>query len=465
MLQTVGPLLMSEDKYEAGCSIGDVGCMIEEQIVRWCIDLMNFVIDALDWALKIGAFQTQDSDGKPTADWLNAIGMTEVWIGIAGVFGVMLVTIIAVTFGIVKRDRETITRALFGCALSVPLTLVSIWFIGQLVGVIELVPREILENSLGEVDMKTAVREFLIPGMNHSNAQNMQEVGEGMLAQVNRTFNPLIIWMVLGVFLLAVFFIIVINVIRNLMLQVAIATAPIAFMMLPTGVGKPMIVTWAKTVAAILLIKPIMVTWICLMLTGMLQSNGSIYGFEGFKYIFGMLLVVLVPFMVFGMFSFIGLDFDGGSREAMHSIQNFGRRVTGGGGVGRVVQPPPRTPPAPRAGTVVGASASAAGVAGRSATSGPQRASGGQSQAAGGGSSASSGGRRDAGPASSAQPAAPPRASASGSTNATPPPPPPNEPRAGERSAPPPPPPATRRERRDQEQSAPPRRNDPPTDR
>lgn len=463
MLQTVGPLLMSEDKYEAGCSLGDVGCMIEEQIVRWCIDLMNFVIDALDWALKIGAFQTQDSEGKATTDWLNAIGMTEVWIGIAGVFGVMLVTIIAVTFGIVKRDRETITRALFGCALSVPLTLVSIWFVGQLVGVIELVPREILESSLGEVDMKTAVREFLIPGMNHSNAQNMQEVGEGMLAQVNRTFNPLIIWMVLGVFLLAVFFIIVINVIRNLMLQVAIATAPIAFMMLPTGYGKPMIVTWAKTIAAILLIKPIMVTWICLMLTGMLQSNGSIYGFEGFKYIFGMLLVVLVPFMVFGMFSFIGLDFDGGSREAMHSIQNLGRRVTGGSGVGRVVQPPPRTPPAPRAGTVAAAAVPAAGVAGRVATSGPQRASGGQPQAAGGGSSASSGGRRDTGPAGSTQPATPPRPSAAGSTNATPPPP--NEPRAGERPAPPPPPPVTRRERRDQEQSAPPRRNDSPTDR
>ena len=78
------PVVMSEDKYEAGCGVGDVGCMIEEQIVRWSIDLMNFVIDALDWALKIGSFNATDGDGNSTNDWLNAIGMTEVWIGIAG---------------------------------------------------------------------------------------------------------------------------------------------------------------------------------------------------------------------------------------------------------------------------------------------------------------------------------------------------------------------------------------------
>lgn len=350
MIHVIPPVVMSEDKYEAGCGVGDVGCMIEEQIVRWSIDLMNFVIDALDWALKIGSFNATDGDGNATNDWLNAIGMTEVWIGIAGVFGVLLVTMITVTVGIVKHERDTVMRALIGCALSVPATIASIWFVAQLLSVVELIPREILDNTLGEVDMKTAVREFLIPGMNHSTAENMQEVGEGMLAQTNRVFNPMIIWLVLGVFLTAVLLIIVINVIRNLMLQVAIGTAPIAFMMLPSGMGKNMIATWAKTVAAILLIKPIMVTWVCLMLTGMLESNGSIYGFEGFKYIFGMLLVVLVPFMVFGMFEFIGLDFDGGGREAHRTFQDVGRRFTGsrfGRGmgvgaetVGRGVTPP-----------------------------------------------------------------------------------------------------------------------------
>ncbi|WP_282826714.1 hypothetical protein [Gulosibacter sediminis] len=331
-----GVLLAADDKYEAGCGLGDVGCIMDEAIVRFFMDMMQWIIDVLTWALDLGSV-TSDS-----SYWDNAVTISAFWLGITSAAGVILVGIIAVTKGAVKQRREEIMRGVLGVAFSVPACLVSIWIVGTGLDIVDTTTKPILELALGGEDMSVALFNFLVPVSGdevqawQAGELNAQEQGEAYADAMAAQAAPSLFLIILVLVLLAALVVIAINIIRNIMLQILIAAAPLAFVMLPVGVGKEIILSWAKLTAMILLMKPLMVMYVAMMLGGLLRSGAGFWEMEGLPYAIGLVMVIIVPFAVFAMFNFFGLDNDAGGRETLGAGGRLGGRgmniVRGGGG-------------------------------------------------------------------------------------------------------------------------------------
>lgn len=332
------------DEYQAGCGAGDFGCMFNESMIRMVVGFLRWTIDVLVWALNIGSISATEDDGSATGDWTNAISMSEVWFGLVGFIGVVIVGGIAITKGIMSRKREDVLRAVLGTALAMPVCVAAIWFVGMVLNGVEAIPQWILDVTFDDATLEEAVVRFIYPSVSADQLATMTpaEQGEELVKQLEaQTLGPVVALLFAVVLLLACLVIIGINVIRNITLQVAIAVAPVAFMLLPTGIGREVITNWFKITAMVILMKPIMVTYVGLMITGFTSAGASIFSDGGSMYLIGLLLVVVVPFMVMSMFNFLGADTDGGGREVAQRVgQNLPRprNPFRGGGRGNTSQ-------------------------------------------------------------------------------------------------------------------------------
>lgn len=330
--------------YQADCGFGDVTCAINEFLVNTAVGFMNWLVDALTWAVGMGSITTD------SPYWTNSINMSSFWLGIASFTGVVIMAAIGIVKGVLTGKREIVIRAVLGIAFAVPSTLISIWIVGTLLDATDALPGLIFEAAFGE-NMGAGLVGFLFPCGGDCDLSDGQQIGElvAMAMITGGGGGPALFIGLMLLMVLAVLVIIGINIVRNVLLQMLIAAAPLAFMMMPLGIGREIITSWAKMTAMVMLMKPMMTMYVGMMLGGMVNSGVTIWSVEGIPYVIGLALVVVVPFMVLGMFNFFGVDTDAGGREAqraagtamsfagrgLRGIRGGGAAAAAGGGGGR----------------------------------------------------------------------------------------------------------------------------------
>lgn len=346
----------NKKEYEAGCGLFDLGCRVNEFFVRIMIRILRWVADVLGWAMDVGSLTTTDPTAcRPSIGWGNSMQMFTFWLGVAGVAIVVLVGMIGIVQGMVLQKRDIIMRAVLGVAFAVPASLLSMWFIGLVLDFVDSgLSGEIVKGALGEKDMAQAALTIFTPSCDSAN-KTAADVGKCLVDAMGGgsyklgTFMLFIMLVIVGVL-----FVIVINAIRGLMLQVLLAVSPLAFAMMPLGFGREVISAWGKMVAAFIVMKPLLVTYMSMMMSGVIRSGFTFFDANAIVYMLGLVFVILVPFMVMQLFAFLGLQFDHG-REA-HSLAGRGAQA----GLGRFIN---TRAAAGGAGVAAGAAAGLGGAA------------------------------------------------------------------------------------------------------
>lgn len=270
------------------CGFGDLLCVGLED---YAVGMLTWGTESVDWAMAATAFTT---DG---ALWVGAATEFSWWR-----WAVVLVTVVAmawgITLGLLKQDGAMVRSAVIGGILAWPAAELSVWTLGHLLNVSELLTDAVMESGGG------------------SFAERLAALANGGTIDDRTAVTLTATLLALGAFVLVFVFSF-----RNLALMVLVAFAPLAFMLAPVRPGARVIATWAAAVLALLITKPLTIGLLSLILqTG--EGLDSLWAPEALPLLIGMVLSLFMPFVAFTLFDFVGT-------QAVGSAENAGRAVSG----------------------------------------------------------------------------------------------------------------------------------------
>jgi len=230
------------------------------------------------------------------------------WVGATTEFSwwrwaVVLVTVIAmawgITVGLLKQDGPMVRTAVIGGILAWPAAELSVWTLGHLLNVSELLTQAVMgANASGSFDSRIAEL---------ANSGTYDD-------RVAVVWSSL--FLALGSFVLTFVF-----AFRNLALMVLVAFAPLAFMLAPVRPGMRVVIVWASAVLALIITKPLTMGLLSLILTTGGEME-SLWVPEALPLLFGIILTAFMPLVAFTLFDFVGT-------QAASSAEGAGRAVTG----------------------------------------------------------------------------------------------------------------------------------------
>lgn len=267
----------------------DVACKLQQDIAA---STTQMALENIRGAMNNTAFTT---DG---AFWVGATTEFSWWR-----WAVVLVTVVAmawgITLGLLKQDGPMVRSAVIGGILAWPAAELSVWTLGHLLNVSELLTQAVMgANSSGSFDAQLAEL---------ANSGTYDE-------QTAVVWSSLIL--ALGSFVLTFVF-----AFRNLALMVLVAFAPLAFMLAPVRPGVRIITVWASAVLALIITKPLTMGLLSLILTTGGEME-SLWVPEALPLLFGIILTAFMPLVAFTLFDFVGT-------QAASSAEGAGRAVSG----------------------------------------------------------------------------------------------------------------------------------------
>ena len=362
------PPSTNTDQIDFKCNPIDYLCLAEESMSR---NVAKWVTDSISWVFDQSAF---DSSSTLFTVATNEAGF---WWTIVG-FVVVGAVAIGIAIAAIAGNPKLMVRAVIGLLGTFAITWVAIWGVGKLLDVVDGLTAPILAHGLATGGIQQTVMKLMYPGDFSGVVQNTSP------AVVLLSLVALGAGLVIAAF---------VNSLRNFGLMVLIAFAPLAFSILATKAGSGWWRNWWSAVIALILTKPLVLGLLVLVLNGM-GKVGSLYTIQAFPLIIGLFMSLLMPFVAFGLFSFVGAQAagatdafghhaKGAARSAGQRLGALGRRGGGGsrGGSGNAGQPPGGgTPSRPR---TAAATPNRGGSGGVSAA--PQTSGGGSPAGSGGG--------------------------------------------------------------------------------
>lgn len=314
------PPSTNTDQIEFRCNPLDYLCLAEESISR---NVAKWVTDSISWVFDQSAF---DSSSTLFTVATNEAGF---WWTIVG-FVVVGAVAIGIAIAAIAGNPKLMVRAVLGLLGTFATTWVAIWGVGKLLDVVDGLTAPILAHGLATGGIQQTVMKLMYPGDFSGVVQNTSPA------------VVLLSLLALGAGLVIAAFV---NSLRNFGLMVLIAFAPLAFSILATKAGSGWWRNWWSAVIALILTKPLVLGLLVLVLNGM-GKVGSLYTIQAFPLIIGLFMSLLMPFVAFGLFSFVGAQAagatdafghhaKGAARSAGNRLGALGRRGGGwGGGAG-----------------------------------------------------------------------------------------------------------------------------------
>ncbi|HEY8686365.1 MAG TPA: hypothetical protein VIO57_12230 [Chloroflexota bacterium] len=281
-----------------GCAPLDVTCISEETISN---QAAKWIADDLKGLSANTAFNTSG----PL--WAVAVDQAGFWWTIVG-FVVVGATAIGIALAAIMGDRKLILRAFGGILGTFAALFLSIWAVGKGLDVVDGLTAPLLAHATAGGSLQDTVMALLYP--------------PGLSAILGNE-SPIAILLYLCLFCVGLVVMAFVDSVRNFGLMVLIAFAPLAFSILGTKVGSTWLRNWTAAVVALILTKPLTTGLLVMVLNGM-GSVKSLYSVQALPLAFGLVLSLLMPFVAFGLFSFIG-------GAAAGSFEGVGAHLRGGG--------------------------------------------------------------------------------------------------------------------------------------
>lgn len=295
-----------------GCAPLDAACIFQETISN---QAAKWVADNLKGLSANTAFNTS----SPL--WAVSTDQAGFWWTIVG-FVVVGAIAIGITLAAIMGDRKLIFRAFGGILGTFAALFVSIWAVGKVLDVVDGLTDPLLAHATAGGSLQDTVMALLYPPG---------------LSNIIGTEAPPTILLYLCLFCVGLIVMAFVDSVRNFGLMVLIAFAPIAFSILGTKAGSTWLRNWTAAVVALILTKPLTTGLLVMVLNGM-GSVKSLYSVQALPLAFGLILSLLMPFVAFGLFSFVGgaaagsfegvgAHLRGGARDAGRLASTTSRRI------------------------------------------------------------------------------------------------------------------------------------------
>jgi hypothetical protein len=317
-----GPPSTNSDQIDFKCNVLDYFCLAQESISR---NVAKWATDSISWVFDQSAFDSSSILFTVATDeagfWWTIVG-----------FVVIAAVAIAIAIAAIAANPKLMVRAFLGLLGTFAITWLAIWGVGKLLDVVDGLTAPILAHGLATGGIQQTVMKLMYPSD---------------FAGVVQSTSPTVIMLsllALGVGLVIDAFV---NSLRNFGLMVLIAFAPLAFSILATKAGSGWWRNWWSAVIALVLTKPLVLGLLVLVLNGT-GKVGSLYTIQALPLIIGLFMSLLMPFVAFGLFSFVGAQAAGATDAFGHhakgaarsagnaAVRRVGRRGSSGGGSGGV---------------------------------------------------------------------------------------------------------------------------------
>ncbi|PPF38547.1 hypothetical protein [Pseudoclavibacter sp. AY1H1] len=317
--------------------------------------------DMMEWTLDWG------SVSPGTAGRAAASELAGFWIGLTAFFVTTGVGAFGIARGVITNKHDEAWRAALGIAFGVPAALVTIWFIAEVLKLLELIPG-MLTGLNGDVPAVEGIIQYF--GLNEDSDLLLDMTAGNMFAA---GLNGVLAFF--GFFTLGA-----VRIVRGLGVMAMVAFAPFVFTMLPIREGSDVHRNYTILLTGLLLTDPILLGMMH-MLTRMAAIIEDPWSTDGLIISFGLAILGIAPMAVLGMFTWAGVDRDAGGHATMRGLERGGRSA------GRGIR---------QAAPAVGrGAAAAAGAAGRGAKAVATKTKSGigRLRSSGSGSGGRSGGR------------------------------------------------------------------------
>tara|TARA_R110002124_G_scaffold126756_3_gene286446 strand:+ start:25124 stop:26548 length:1425 start_codon:yes stop_codon:yes gene_type:complete len=266
----------------ASAFAGSIGAQLS-----WTISQTSFNSDSRLW----------DASLTEWAWWQGAIVLVILGAGV-----------VAIVMAVATGDRSDLVTAVGRFALALPLSAASLWMVGTLLDIVDLMVEPIINRTNSDGGIEKFMENLIFGG------------GGG---------NVFAATTILGLLAIATGVLVAVFSFRNFALAALISMGPVAWMLFPTSFGKQWVVRYFSAVIALILTTPLTLGLLALVITGIGEVD-TLWSIQALPFAIGLCMIAFVPIAAFSMFSFIGgTTADAvGSRLGSSATQRVGRGVS-----------------------------------------------------------------------------------------------------------------------------------------
>lgn len=263
-----------ELKIDFKCALLDAPCTVSQTVasaaalsvgsgLSWTISQTSFNSDSRLW----------DASVTEWAWWQGAIILIILGAGI-----------VALVMAAVSGDRANLVATVARFALSLPLSAASLWLIGTLLDIVDLMTEPLINRTGGAGGLEKFMENLIFGGGG----------GNAFAATVTLTLLAIGTTVLVAVFSF-----------RNFALAALISMGPVAWMLFPTSFGTQWVVRYFSAVMALILTTPLTLGLLSLVITGVGEVD-TLWSIQALPFGIGLCMIAFVPIAAFSLFSFIG---------------------------------------------------------------------------------------------------------------------------------------------------------------
>jgi hypothetical protein len=263
-----------ELKIDFNCALLDPSCTVGQTVAS---AFATSIGAQLSWAISQTSF---NSDSRL---WEASLTEWAWWQG-AIILVILGAGIVAIVMAVATGDRSDLVTAVSRFALSLPLSAASLWIIGKLLDIVDLMVEPIINRTNGGGGVEKFMENLIFGG------------GGG---------NVFAATTILGLLAIATGVLVAVFSFRNFALAALISMGPVAWMLFPTSFGKQWVVRYFSAVIALILTTPLTLGLLALVITGV-GGVDTLWSIQALPFGIGLCMIAFVPIAAFSMFSFIG---------------------------------------------------------------------------------------------------------------------------------------------------------------
>ncbi|WP_341953666.1 hypothetical protein [Salinibacterium sp. TMP30] len=263
-----------ELKIDFKCALLDPSCTVGQMAAT---ALATSIGAQLSWAISQTSF---NSDSRL---WEASLTEWAWWQG-AIILVILGAGIVAIVMAVATGDRSDLVTAISRFALSLPLSAASLWIIGKLLDIVDLMVEPIINRTNGGGGVEKFMENLIFGG------------GGGNIFAATT---------ILGLLAIATAVLVAVFSFRNFALAALISMGPVAWMLFPTSFGKQWVVRYFSAVIALILTTPLTLGLLALVITGVGEVD-TLWSIQALPFGIGLCMIAFVPIAAFSMFSFIG---------------------------------------------------------------------------------------------------------------------------------------------------------------
>ncbi|QAV70033.1 hypothetical protein ESZ53_06045 [Salinibacterium sp. UTAS2018] len=263
-----------ELKIDFKCALLDPSCTLGQTVAS---ALAGSIGMQLSWAIGQTSFNSDsriwDASVTEWAWWQGAIVLVILGAGV-----------VAIVTAVATGDRSDLVTAVGRFALALPLSAASLWMVGTLLDIVDLMTEPLINRTNGDGGLEKFMENLIFGG------------GGGNFFAATAT---------LGVMMIACGVLVAVFSFRNFALAALISMGPVAWMLFPTSFGKQWVVRYFSAVIALILTTPLTLGLLGLVITGIGEVD-TLWSVQALPFAIGLCMIAFVPIAAFSMFSFIG---------------------------------------------------------------------------------------------------------------------------------------------------------------